>query len=86
MLDPFAGSGTVGKVAIENGRNAVLCDLVYQDLAARRISGVQRPAVSKEWGDPARVVIRIEEMRLEARPQTQASALLHGYLDRSDLL
>ena len=27
VLDPFAGSGTTGKVAIENGREAVLCEL-----------------------------------------------------------
>lgn len=43
VLDPFAGSGTVGRVAIENGRNAVLCDLAYQDLAKRRTFNVQRP-------------------------------------------
>lgn len=43
MLDPFAGSGTVGRVAIENGRNAILCDITYQKLADRRITNVQRP-------------------------------------------
>ena len=42
-LDPFAGSGTVGKVAIETGRRAVLCDLAYQDLALKRTAAVQRP-------------------------------------------
>ncbi|KKN13443.1 hypothetical protein LCGC14_1006370 [marine sediment metagenome] len=42
-LDPFAGSGTVGKVAIELGRRAILCDLAYQDLALKRTSAVQRP-------------------------------------------
>jgi DNA modification methylase len=43
VLDPFAGSGTVGKVAIEEGREAVLCDIAYHDLAAERIREVQRP-------------------------------------------
>jgi DNA modification methylase len=43
VLDPFGGSGTVGRVAIQEGRDAVLCDLAYQDLAARRITNVQRP-------------------------------------------
>ena len=43
VLDPFAGSGTVGKVAIELGRRAILCDLAYQDLALKRTSAVQRP-------------------------------------------
>ena len=27
ILDPFGGSGTTGKVAIENGRKAILCEL-----------------------------------------------------------
>ena len=27
ILDPFAGSGTTGKVALENGRKAVLCEM-----------------------------------------------------------
>ncbi len=27
VLDPFGGSGTTGKVAIENGRRATLCEL-----------------------------------------------------------
>lgn len=27
VLDPFAGSGTTGKVALENGRSAVLIEL-----------------------------------------------------------
>ena len=27
VLDPFGGSGTTGKVALELARNAVLCDL-----------------------------------------------------------
>lgn len=27
VLDPFAGSGTTGKVALENGRSAILCEL-----------------------------------------------------------
>lgn len=43
VLDPFAGSGTVGKLAIEEGREAVLCDLAYQDLAKVRTMNVARP-------------------------------------------
>ncbi len=43
VLDPFAGSGTVGKVAIELGRRAILCDLAYQDLASKRTAAIQRP-------------------------------------------
>lgn len=31
VLDPFAGSGTTGKVALELGRRAVLLDLAYRD-------------------------------------------------------
>lgn len=27
VIDPFAGSGTTGKVALENGRSAILCEL-----------------------------------------------------------
>jgi len=42
VLDPFAGAGTVGKVALELGRSAVLCDLGYHDLARRRVAEVQR--------------------------------------------
>ena len=39
VLDPFAGSGTVGAVAVGNGRAAVLCELnaEYTDMARRRI-------------------------------------------------
>jgi DNA modification methylase len=36
VLDPFGGSGTVGKVAVENGRRAVLADLTYHELARKR--------------------------------------------------
>ena len=45
-LDPFAGSGTVGKVAIELGRRAILCDLAYQDLASKRTAAIQRPLIA----------------------------------------
>jgi DNA modification methylase len=37
VLDPFGGSGTTAKVAIENGRNAVHSDLHYHDIALERI-------------------------------------------------
>jgi hypothetical protein len=37
VLDPFAGSGTVGEVAYKMGRSAVVIDLAYQDLQRERI-------------------------------------------------
>ena len=43
VLDPFAGSGTVGKVAIATGRRAILCDLSYHRLSEKRCKGVQMP-------------------------------------------
>ncbi len=46
VLDPFAGSGTVGKVAIELGRRAILCDLAYQNLASKRTAAIQRPLIA----------------------------------------
>ena len=38
VLDPFGGSGTTGMVALELGRNAILCELnpEYADLARQR--------------------------------------------------
>jgi len=48
VLDPFAGSGTVGKVAIELGRRAILCDLAYQDLASKRTAAIQRPLLAPD--------------------------------------
>lgn len=41
VLDPFGGSGTTGRAAIALGRRAVLIDLGYQELRARRTDGVQ---------------------------------------------
>lgn len=43
VLDPFGGSGTTGKVAVELQRNAVLCDVAYgtggyRELAEQRIA------------------------------------------------
>jgi hypothetical protein len=42
-LDPFAGSGTTGRVATKHGRDAILIELnkAYIDLADERVSGVQ---------------------------------------------
>jgi DNA modification methylase len=37
LLDPFAGSGTVGEVAYKMGRSAILIDLAYQELQRERI-------------------------------------------------
>lgn len=41
VLDPFGGSGTTGRAAVALGRRAVLIDLGYQELQARRTDGVQ---------------------------------------------
>jgi len=45
ILDPFAGSGTVGKVAKSLGRKAILYDLSseYCAMAKKRVSGVSVP-------------------------------------------
>jgi DNA modification methylase len=44
VLDPFGGSGTTGRVALELGRRCVLVDIAYdaeyRELAERRTSGV----------------------------------------------
>jgi len=41
VLDPFAGSGTVGKVARQMGRKAILIEIVeeYVDLITQRCEG-----------------------------------------------
>ena len=43
ILDPFGGSGTTAQVAIENGRNAILCELnpEYIKLINKRIAEAQ---------------------------------------------
>jgi DNA modification methylase len=43
VLDPFGGSGTTAQVAIEEGRNAILCELnsEYLELARTRIAKTQ---------------------------------------------
>jgi DNA modification methylase len=50
ILDPFGGSGTTGRVAIELNRRAVLVDITYsgagyKPLAEERLSGVQRQMI-----------------------------------------
>ena len=47
VLDPFAGSGTTGKVAVELGREFIGCELnpAYADLAAKRITNPKKWAV-----------------------------------------
>jgi DNA modification methylase len=42
ILDPFGGSGTTARVAVELNRRAVSLDLAYHDHAERRTRGVQR--------------------------------------------
>jgi hypothetical protein len=44
VLDPFAGSGTVGRVAVQHRRRAVLCDISREYLtgcAMERTAGIQ---------------------------------------------
>ncbi|MEO0218800.1 MAG: site-specific DNA-methyltransferase [candidate division WOR-3 bacterium] len=43
VLDPFAGSGTVGKVAYELGRSAILIELVpeYVNIIKKRCSNIK---------------------------------------------
>jgi DNA modification methylase len=41
VLDPFGGSGTVGRVAIRLQRNPVLLDLSYHGQQAKRMTNVQ---------------------------------------------
>ena len=42
VLDPFGGSGTTARVAVELNRRAVSLDLAYHDHAAKRTREVQR--------------------------------------------
>lgn len=44
VLDPFAGSGTVGKVALDTNHNAVLIELVpeYLDIIKKRCGNIRR--------------------------------------------
>ena len=43
VMDPFGGSGTTAQVAVEEGREAILCELnpAYIELAHQRIAGTQ---------------------------------------------
>jgi len=43
VLDPFGGSGTTAQVAIENGRNAILCELNpdYIGIINKRLASIQ---------------------------------------------
>jgi site-specific DNA-methyltransferase (cytosine-N4-specific) len=41
VLDPFGGSGTVGRVAIRLQRNPVLLDLAYHDQQSKRMDKIQ---------------------------------------------
>jgi DNA modification methylase len=45
VLDPFCGSGTVGRVALELGRNFIGVDLAYQGLAKQRIEAVRQGVI-----------------------------------------
>lgn len=59
VLDPFGGSGTVGKVAVEMGRKAVLVELNpdYCSMARKRIDPIDRQGVldfDMPWKDAER--------------------------------
>jgi DNA modification methylase len=45
VLDPFGGAGTVGVVAVKEGRESILCELNpdYCEMARRRIADTQPP-------------------------------------------
>lgn len=45
VLDPFAGSGTTGRVAVKFGRYPVLLDLGYHDIQKQRMNNVQKEMV-----------------------------------------
>lgn len=42
VLDPFFGSGTVGRVAEQFNRRWIGCDLGYQELQAKRLTNLQK--------------------------------------------
>ena len=46
VLDPFAGSRTTGRVAVELNRRCVLLDLAYFDHAEKRTRNIQRELLS----------------------------------------
>ena len=50
VLDPFGGSGTTAAVAIEEGRNAIICELnpEYLELAKARISAAKAAILQRE--------------------------------------
>lgn len=53
-LDPFGGSGTTAQVALEEGRNAIICELnpEYLALAQQRITAAQAAIASKPQPQP----------------------------------
>ena len=76
VLDPFAGSGTVGVVALRYGRNFVGCELnpEYKAIAVDRIETSLIP-VLKNKTKPRRIPI----------PATPTVPLAHVEPDRNDL-
>jgi site-specific DNA-methyltransferase (adenine-specific) len=54
VLDPFGGSGTTAQVALEEGRNAIICELnpEYLALAQQRITAAQATIASKPQPQP----------------------------------
>ena len=57
VLDPFCGSGTTGKVALELGRRFIGVDLAYQDLATARIGKALCPLFeTKQEGERGEAV------------------------------
>ena len=62
VLDPFGGSGTTGRVAVDNNRRAVLLDINYKDepgsyleIARDRILAPAKPMPKRRAKEPGLV-------------------------------
>ena len=53
VLDPFGGSGTTAQVALEEGRNAIICELnpEYLALAQQRINAAKTRIIQQDIDD-----------------------------------
>ena len=60
VLDPFAGSGTVGLLARALGRHAILCDLSYTYLHDQARPRLQLDALAAWEGTPVRTTLALD--------------------------
>jgi 16S rRNA G966 N2-methylase RsmD len=69
VLDPFGGSGTVGLVSEQLGRDSTLIDLSpeYIEMARQRIEGVEVVEVPGDNGDS----VTMEQMLLLPRVEVE---------------